>query len=109
MRRSKPTTVGLFAYRLATVTQSLIHAVLENALVMADSEYLDANALPLPETSAGEAPALPINLEALERWAIPEALKRTHGNKTAAAEMLGITRETLGNKLKKYGLAAKEE
>jgi DNA-binding NtrC family response regulator len=86
-----------------------LRAVLENALVMADSELLDANAFPLTEASAGEMPALPINLETLERWAIPEALKRTRGNKTAAAEMLGITRETLGNKLKKFGMAAKDE
>jgi DNA-binding NtrC family response regulator len=83
-------------------------AVLESALVLADGEYLDAGAFPLPEPS-GETPALPINLEALERWAIPEALRRTHGNKTHAAELLGITRETLGNKLKKFGMAGKEE
>jgi Nif-specific regulatory protein len=86
-----------------------LRAVLENAVVMADNDTLDAGALPLPDPSTGDVPALPINLESLERWAIPEALKRTGGNKTQAAELLGITRETLANKLKKYGLLGKEE
>jgi DNA-binding NtrC family response regulator len=61
------------------------------------------------EAGAGEAGALSVNLETLEKWAIPEALKRTGGNKTQAAELLGITRETLANKLKRFGLAGKEE
>jgi DNA-binding NtrC family response regulator len=87
-----------------------LRAVLENAVVMAETDPLDASALPLPESgTSGESPVLPLNLEALERWAIPEALKRTGGNKTQAAELLGITRETLANKLKRYGLAGKEE
>jgi DNA-binding NtrC family response regulator len=53
---------------------------------------------------------MPIDLEAIERvWAIPEALKRTGGNKTHAARLLGITRETLAKKMEKYGINGKEE
>lgn len=43
------------------------------------------------------APSL--NLQCLERWAILQALQRTQGNRSAAAELLGINRRTLQRKL----------
>jgi transcriptional regulator with PAS, ATPase and Fis domain len=55
---------------------------------------------------AGHAPAafdvpqhLPLKLSDLESWAIDEALRRTEGNKRLAAQMLGISRDTLYRKL----------
>jgi Nif-specific regulatory protein len=81
-----------------------LRSALENAVVMTDCDTIDAPALHLPEGEAGGG-GMPLNLEALERWAIGEALKRTNGNKSAAADLVGISRETLGNKLKKYDLA----
>ncbi|MFL6557514.1 MAG: sigma 54-interacting transcriptional regulator [Bacillus sp. (in: firmicutes)] len=42
-----------------------------------------------------------INSEVLE---IEEALRKTYGNKSAAANLLGISRVTLYNKIKEYGL-----
>ena len=44
------------------------------------------------------------NLEALERRQIQLALERAAGNKTKAAEALGINRATLFRKLKRYEL-----
>ncbi len=41
-----------------------------------------------------------LNLGDVERFMIGLALKRTHNHKTKAAELLGITRKTLGEKLK---------
>ena len=78
-----------------------LRSALENAVVMSDCDLLDAGAFHLPEGEAG-AGGLPLNLDELERWAITEALKRTGGNKSAAADLVGITRETLAAKLKKY-------
>ena len=46
-----------------------------------------------------------LNLEDVERFMIGLALRRTHNHKTKAAELLGITRKTLGEKLKSYKLA----
>jgi two-component system, NtrC family, response regulator AtoC len=54
-----------------------------------------------------EGPAS-VNLEELEAWAIREAVKRTGGNNTKAADMLGINRDTLIRKMKKYGINRKE-
>jgi two-component system response regulator HydG len=45
-----------------------------------------------------------LNLAKLEEWAIKQALAQTQGNKTQAAKLLGIHRETLGLKMKLYQL-----
>ena len=51
---------------------------------------------------AGSLAGLP--LEEVERRAIVETLREAEDNKSEAARRLGITRATLHNKLKKYGL-----
>ena len=45
----------------------------------------------------------PRTLDEIERRVILETLRELGGNKTAAAERLGVTARTLLNKLKKYG------
>jgi two-component system response regulator FlrC len=47
-------------------------------------------------------PHLPIDLGALEKLAIEEALRRVRGNRTHAARLLGIGLRTLRNKLKAW-------
>jgi len=47
----------------------------------------------------------PISLYELEKLAILNALERYNGNRTKAAEDLGITTRTLRNKLKEYGMS----
>lgn len=42
-------------------------------------------------------------IEEMEKQMIQEALEKNNGNFTAAAEQLGITRQTLYNKLRKSG------
>jgi DNA-binding NtrC family response regulator len=44
------------------------------------------------------------SLEEMERSAILDALAQCHGNKKKAAELLGIQRPTLYNKMKRYGI-----
>jgi two-component system response regulator HydG len=50
-----------------------------------------------------EGPSL--RLHDLEVWAITEALRQTEGNKRRAAQLLGISRDTLYRKLQEMGLA----
>lgn len=43
-------------------------------------------------------------MEHIEKWLLIEALREHHGNKSATAKTLGITREGLHKKLKGYGI-----
>jgi len=83
-------------------------AILQSAVAMSDCDDLDTPSIVLPDDTGGSGQHLPLNLESLEKWAIGEALKRTNGNKTQAAKLLGVVRDTLSNKMEKYRLTAKE-
>jgi DNA-binding NtrC family response regulator len=50
------------------------------------------------------APATPDSLEDAERRHVALVLRHTSGNKRKAAHLLGISRSTLLNKVRKYGL-----
>ena len=52
-----------------------------------------------------EAPETPVStLEDMEKQMIRQTLEKCGGNLSAVASQLGITRQTLYNKMKKYGL-----
>jgi transcriptional regulator with PAS, ATPase and Fis domain len=51
-----------------------------------------------------DASRVPLRLADLEAWAITEALRQTHGNKSLAAQMLGISRDTLYRKIHELNL-----
>jgi two-component system response regulator AtoC len=55
--------------------------------------------------SSSRTPRVPISLKEAERRAVAEALAWAGGNKSKAARVLGITRQTLRQKIKAYGLA----
>jgi Nif-specific regulatory protein len=84
-----------------------LRSVLENAVALSETDTIEPDDLVL---SAGPSPAEPpsLNLEELESWAIRQALRRTGGNVSQAARMLGIVRDTLGSKMKKYGIRREE-
>ena len=46
----------------------------------------------------------PESLDTAERWHLAKVLNYTGGNKRKAAHLLGISRSTLLNKVRKYGL-----
>jgi Nif-specific regulatory protein len=78
-----------------------LFAVLESAAALSDRDLLDVEDLRLdPEAPSAESPSL--NLDDLEAWAIRQALRRTEGNATQAARLLGVTRDTMCNKMKKF-------
>jgi Nif-specific regulatory protein len=88
-----------------------LRAVLENAVAMTDKGTLEAHDLCLldAELRAGGAAAAPgalptLNLQELEIEAVRQALRQTGGNVTAAAEVLGIHRDTLWLKMKRYDI-----
>ena len=40
----------------------------------------------------------------IETWAIRKAIKQTHGNASKAAQVLGMSRDTLHTEMKKKGI-----
>ena len=78
--------------------------VIEKAVIISDEDVLPATAFQLPRP-AGPAPDAPAStLEEMERLMISKALDTCGGNLSAVAAQLGITRQTLYNKMKKYNL-----
>ncbi|HEX6617755.1 MAG TPA: sigma-54 dependent transcriptional regulator [Gemmatimonadales bacterium] len=65
------------------------------------------SAAPPPPPTTQETPSLPppgMDLDAWERSLIEQALHEADGNQTRAAQRLGISRDTLRYRLKKYGI-----
>ena len=60
----------------------------------------------LQDVASGKTPINfgEIPLEDLEKLSIIQALKKTNNNQTRAAKLLGITRRTLGYRIKKYDI-----
>jgi PAS domain S-box-containing protein len=72
---------------------------LERALILSRGEPIDLDHLPVDIREARAPDLADRSLEALEREQIAEALRDTGGNRTRAAEMLGISRSTLKRRL----------
>jgi two-component system NtrC family response regulator len=85
--------------------------LVERAVVLTRGEAIDVEDLPVALHAAGEESgpvaipgSLPAELETLERRMIEDALARTDGVQTRAAELLGIGERALRYKMKKLGL-----
>jgi two-component system response regulator AtoC len=76
---------------------------LERALLMSSEGRIVPGVLPPNWLAARASGKLP-SLEDIEREYIAQVLIQTRGKKTKAAEVLGISRKTLLEKRKKYGL-----
>ena len=88
--------------------------VIERAMVLEDSNWIQAASLHI--SSPGSNPLLSdppaeseeanftLSLEEIERNLLSKALAKTSGNQTRAAVILGITRDTLRYKMKKFSL-----
>jgi two-component system response regulator HydG len=86
-----------------------LRSVLETAVATTEGKVISARDLHLldePPRAAPEGPAS-LNLKDVEAWAIRQAVAQTNGNKTQAARLLGIHRDTLITKLKDYEIEHK--
>ena len=80
----------------------LEHAI-EKAIIICDNETLPAELFQLARRT-GTPEAAASTLEEMEMQMIRKTLDKCSGNLSAVTAQLGITRQTLYNKMKKYGL-----
>lgn len=88
--------------------------VVEKAVILSDSRILDSDDFfPDVRDRMDRGTDVPVSsgvkgrvmtLDEMEKEMIKEALRQHDGNMSMVAQQLGITRQTLYNKLKKYGL-----
>ncbi|MGX9366610.1 sigma-54-dependent transcriptional regulator [Desulfoplanes sp. PS50] len=85
----------------------------ERAVILSAGEFIAERDMPLltrtSQTNSKDAPDTGVDLagqslEEVERQAVMATLEASEGNKSEAARRLGITRATLHNKMKKYGV-----
>jgi DNA-binding NtrC family response regulator len=87
---------------------------IEHAVVLAEGDTIELSDLPAAvQELAAKGDGIAMNptaavgsasLEEIEKNCLMQALERTNGNRTRAAQVLNITRRTLGYRLRKYGL-----
>jgi len=110
IRGVSPTTLtALEAYPWRGNVRELRNA-LERAMLLADGNELNEGHFPMLAASDGELstamglPAEGINLEALERSLVVQALERSGWNQTKAATLLGLNRDQIRYRIEKFDL-----
>ncbi len=114
LRRVTPEALGMLeAYAWPGNTRELRN-VLERILLLADDPVIDVDNMPRelrggggdspPSTQPFVLPADGIDLDAVERDLIRQALGRTEGNKSQAARLLGLSRDTFRYRVEKFEL-----
>ena len=97
----KDTIEKLKKYNWPGNVRELKHLV-EKAVILSENNILDSNDFLITENLLGIKDTL--DLSTNEKQLIIKAIKKNSGNYTLAAKELGVSRKTLYNKLKRYGL-----
>ncbi|WP_291861912.1 sigma-54 dependent transcriptional regulator [Marinilabilia sp.] len=95
----------LLKYNWPGNIRELEHAI-EKAVILSDSNVLKPDDFFLKPVTGNHSRTIEdtLNLEDMEKQLISAAIEKHPGNITAAASQLGITRQTLYNKMKKLNL-----
>ncbi len=101
LKINQPAHEKMLNYSWPGNIRELQHTI-EKAVILSDSSVIKPDDLNLRSTSSVSNNSF-ITLEEMEEQMIQRALEKNNGNFTAAAEQLGITRQTLYNRLKKSG------
>lgn len=83
--------------------RELQHSI-ERAVILTEGKKLSEDSFQFTDAAASSSASFDGSLEEVESRLISYAIKRNRGNMSAVALHLGISRQTLYNKIKKYGL-----
>ena len=83
--------------------RELEHTV-EKMVIINDTPFLDANSFDLPKNKTKKIKESATTIEEMEYNLIKETVDKFNGNMSLVAQQLGISRQTLYNKLKRYEL-----
>jgi len=78
--------------------------VIERGIILSEGNVLTEHALPRELLGTEEPPQAALSLDAMERQHIGKVLQLCDGNRSVAAETLGISRKTLYRKIRQYDL-----
>ncbi|MDQ1769971.1 response regulator [Labilibaculum sp. A4] len=93
----------LQTYRWPGNVRELQHAI-EKAVILSDTHLISAKDFVFKMDEFSAAEAFGGTLEDMEKQLILGAIEKQMGNLSAVSAQLGVTRQTLYNKIKKYGL-----
>jgi DNA-binding NtrC family response regulator len=101
---SEPSLSVLSEYNWPGNVRELQHAI-EKAVILCDDNFINPSDFMFPRFDIDSGPVgYGGTLEEMEKKLIMDAILRFEGNMTSVATQLGITRQTLYNKIKKYGV-----
>ena len=103
MSISKSAAEKLTSHRWEGNIRELQHSI-EKAVIMCDDDVIKPEHLGLYIAENVTPSNNNATLEEIERKAIAEAMLSCNGNLSLVAQKLGVTRQTLYNKIKRYGL-----
>jgi len=105
LRLTSDTLDDLVSYHWPGNIRELQHTI-EKSVILSEGNTIRPGDLMLKHSSIDSSEAGFSTLDEMEKQMIIGSLKRNGGNMSAVASQLGITRQTLYNKIRKYGLKA---
>ena len=102
LRLSQAAADKLIAYSWPGNIRELQHTI-EKAVILSDGPVLKPEVFLFKPLTTSKIKA-DVTLEEMEKQLIAGVLQKAEGNLSLAAQKLGVTRQTLYNKIKKYGL-----
>jgi two-component system, NtrC family, response regulator AtoC len=115
VRRIAPAALNVLVMYLWPGNVRELRNVLERAVLLTDGDTLDLASLPTEMRAPGTPtpsslpfvfPSTGIDMDALERALLDEALRRAEGSRSGAGKLLGMSRHQIRNRLKKFGVEA---
>lgn len=103
LKISPKATQKLLKYKWPGNVRELQHSM-EKAVILADSNILDEDSFSLNKSNSVQNKIQNQTIEDVEKEMIIASINKENGNMSIVAKNLGITRQTLYNKLKKYGI-----